>query len=398
MKKILSLLIAGLLLVSLVACGDSEDGDDAKNTVVEKDYVEDEAKTGKFEYDTNEKGELEITRYEPNTVAEVDIILPTEAKDGRLITGIAEGVFKGLSTIKSVTIPSTYEYISDYAFAECNVLETVTIDVKVDEKTNEIIECVESIGVGAFMECPSLKSIKLPSVITVVPEFLFSECSSLESIDLSNVTTIGYGAFAACSSLKKVTLSDNLEYAPKTAFVGCNKLEYTVEDGLCYLGSSTNKNLLLVTPENLNIEKATVSEKTEIIADNAFINCEKLLSIKLSDSIRVINGTAFEGCPNDIYTVYENGRYLGTEANPHMALISIEMPNIEDFKLSKDTKIIADTAFAETKTIRDIDFDGTPEEWKAIIRSATWTHKRTINIYCINSTDPIVEPVDEANN
>lgn len=395
MKKILSLLIAGLLLVSLVACGDSEtDTDtDSKSNVVEKEYVEDEAKTGKFEYDTNEKGELEITRYEANTVNEIDLVLPTEAKDGRLITGIKEGVFKGLSTIKSVKIPSSYEYIGDYAFAGCNILETVTIDVKIDEETGEILECVENIGTGAFMKCTALKSITLPSVVTEIPEHLFSECAALETIDLSNIISIQNGAFTKCSSLKKVTLSDELDYATRKAFLGCDKLEYTVEDGLCYLGSKTNKTLLLVCPESLNIEKATVSANTKIVADNAFINCTDIKSLKLSDSIKIINGTSFESCPDDIYTVYENGKYLGTEENPYMVLISIEMPNVEDFTIHKDTKIITDTALAETATLRDIAFEGTAKDWQAIIRSAEWTNDLTVYIYCDGSSDPIIEPI-----
>ena len=393
MKKILSLLIAGLLLVSLVACGDSETDTDSKSNVVEKEYVEDEKQTGRFEYD-DINGEIILTKYEPyNDMELVDLVLPTEAKDGRLISGIKEGAFSGRSYIKSVKIPSSYEYIGDYAFAGCNILETVTIDVKIDEETGEILECVENIGIGAFMKCTALKSITLPSVVTEIPELLFSECASLETIDLSNVISIQNGAFTKCTSLKKVTLSDELDYATRKAFLGCDKLEYTVEDGLCYLGSKTNKTLLLVCPESLNIEKATVSANTKIVADNAFINCTDIKSLKLSDSIKIINGTSFESCPNDIYTVYENGKYLGTEENPYMVLISIEMPNVEDFTIHKDTKIITDTALAETATVRDIAFEGTAKDWQAIIRSAEWTNDLTVYIYCDGSSDPIIEPI-----
>ncbi len=384
MKKILSLLIAGLLLVSLVACGDSEEEQDTEKNVVKDEYVEDEAKTGKFEYNENEKGELEITKYEANTVDLVDLVLPSEA-EGRNITGIAANVFKGLTTIKSVKIPESYEYIGDYAFAECNNLQTVTMT-----------ENVESIGTGVFMKCTSLKMIKLPAAVTKIPEIAFSECAALESIDLSNVTAIQNGAFTKCTSLKTVTVSDKLEYATKKAFLGCDKIAYTVEDGLCYLGNSANKTLLLVRPMTENIEECTVSKTTKVVADSAFIDCIHLKNIKLSDSVKVINGTSFENCSNDIYTVNENGMYLGTEANPYMVLIKLEMPNVEDFKINKDVKIITATAFAESKSVRDIDFDGTEAAFeKSIIKADGWNNKLALNIFCSDSGNKPLEITKE---
>ena len=152
MKKILSLLIAGLLLVSLVACGDSETDTDSKSNVVEKEYVEDEKQTGRFEYD-DVNGELILTKYEPyNDMELVDLVLPTEAKDGRLISGIKEGAFSGRSYIKSVKIPSSYEYIGDYAFAGCKALETVTFGAGIKKMDEDM-----------FDTSPALKAIYVPA-------------------------------------------------------------------------------------------------------------------------------------------------------------------------------------------------------------------------------------------
>ena len=396
MKKILSLLIAGLLLVSLVACGDSEADKEKNDVVVEKEYVEDEKQTGKFEYEDFD-GKLILTGYDPyNDIDLVDLVLPTEAKDGRLISGIADEMFKGCSVIKSVTIPSTYETIGECAFANCEALTSVKFEIEYDqEDTTRIVSCVESIGDGAFMNCVSLQKIELPAVITEVTKNMFSQCKALKSIDLSNVTTINGGAFTACSSLQTIKLSDKLEYADNLAFYGCTSLKYTVEDGLCYLGNTANKNLLLVHSDSLGITSATVNSKTKVIADHAFLDCESLSSIKLSDSVKVINGTSFEDCSDEIYTVYENGNYLGTEENPYMVLINMVMPNVEDFTIHKDTKIITNTALAKAERLGDIDFDGTVAEWKAIIKADEWTHDLILNVFCDGSTKPITEPAEE---
>ena len=381
MKKILALLIAGLLLVSLVACGDEEEQEETKKeNVVQDEYVEDEEKTGKFEYAENEKGEFEITGYEPNTIKPVDLVLPSKA-EGRNITGIAKNAFDGLDTLVSVTIPESYEYIGDYAFAGCENLKSITMT-----------DNVESIGMGAFMNCGVLNKVKLSSKITKIAEHTFSGCTSLDGIDLSNIITIQNGAFTNCKALKTATVSDKLEYATKKAFMGCDKLNYTEKDGLCYLGNDKNGTILLVTPKTTNIEECAISDTTKVIADHAFINCKDLTSIKLSAAVKVINGTSFEDCPDDIYTVSENGKYLGTEANPYMVLIKLEMPNVEDFKINKDVKIITATAFAESSTARDIDFDGTEAEWDANIAKAEgWNNRLALNIFCSDSDNKPIE-------
>lgn len=378
MKKILSLLIAGLLLTSLVACNDKTTTNDAEKNdeTVVKDYIEDAAKTGKFEYELNDEGDYEITKYEPTTVAQVDLVLPHEA-NGRDIVGIADGVFKSSTTIKSVTIPATYEYIGDAAFADCDLLTAVILP-----------ESITSIGASVFNGCDSLKTITLSSKITEIPEFAFNNCKALTAINLANVKSIQRGAFANCSELVSVIVSNKIEYATKTAFAGCSKLVYNKDGGLCYLGDATNKNVLLVQPESLTVTNCTVNANTKVVADSAFLNCKDLKTINLSPSIKVINGTAFENCSELKYNVIENGCYLGNEANPCMVLIKLEMPNVEDFTLDAATKIITATAFAEAINLEDIGYDATQAYWNAIIKAAEWNHKLALNITC---TDGLIE-------
>lgn len=372
MKKILSLLIAGLLLISFTACSDDKaDKEGANQETVEMNYIEDEAKTGKFRYDTNEQGEYEIISYDPISAEPIDkLVLPTEAND-RNIVGIAPGVFNSSTTIKSVVIPETYQYIGDNAFADCDRLTEITIP-----------ESVETLGKGVFNGCDNLKTVELSTNITAIPDQVFYGCKSLTSVNLENVKSIGKGAFALCSSLQKLSLSDELEYANKTSFAGCDKLTYTKDGGLLYLGNDANATLLLVAPEDLKLSSCAVSATTKVVADEAFMNCNDLNSITLSASIKSINGTAFRDCEDLNYTVSENGRYLGTVENPYMVLISLEMPLVEDFTLHKDAKIITDTAFEEATVLEDIGFAGTIADWNAIIKSSEWSHDVDVNVTC----------------
>lgn len=370
MKRILALLLAALLTLCIVSCGDKNENEDEQQnnntTAVEQNYIEESA--GKFQYALNDEGDYEIVKYEPYSVSPSSITLPKTVND-RDIVGIAENAFKAENSIKSVTVPSTYKYISDYAFYDCDSLTSISLP-----------SGLESIGKGAFESCDVLANFKLPVGVGEISEYAFKDCKSITAMDLSNVKKIYKGAFLNCVALEELTVSDKIEYATKEAFYGCDKLVYNEDADLRYLGNDENKTVLLVTPKTLNVTDCTVSTTTKVVADAAFNNCEYLTKITLSDSVKVINGTSFVGCTELDYNKSENGLYLGTEADPYMVLIGLDIVLVEDFKLNKDTKIIADTAFAECSILKDISFEGTEAEWKAIIKSANWSGDLTLNV------------------
>ena len=381
MKKILALLLAGLTVLCLASCGDKEeekDNNSKDTTQIEQNYVDEAANKGKFEFALNDEGDYEIVKYEPYSVQVVDITLP-EKINNRNVVGIADNAFKAESTIKSVVIPATYTYVGEYAFYDCDALVSITLPAS-----------IETIGKGAFESCDILANFTMSSAVKEIPAYAFKDCKALTTLDLSNVEKIQKGAFLNCEALTSVTVTDKITYATKEAFYGCNKLVYTEVDELLYLGNATNKTVLLVSPKSLNVDTCAVSATTTIVADAAFNNCESLTAITLSDSVKYINGTSFVGCTELNYNKSENGLYLGTAANPYMVLVEVDIKSVEDFKLNKDTKIIADTAFVSCVALTDISFEGTEEQWKNIIKSADWNGDLTVNIVCSDKTITIL--------
>ena len=71
----------------------------------------------------------------------------------------------------SVTIPDCVRTIGDYAFYECNSLETLNLPAG-----------LTSIGDSAFSWCCSLKTLNLPAGLTSVGDSAFYECNSLETL------------------------------------------------------------------------------------------------------------------------------------------------------------------------------------------------------------------------
>jgi len=82
-------------------------------------------------------------------------------------------------------------------------------------------------GVGTFQDCTSLETITLSNKLTVIGNNTFFNCSSLTSITIpDSVTTIGGYAFHGCSSLKSVTLGEGLDNLKNFGvFMGCRSLE-----------------------------------------------------------------------------------------------------------------------------------------------------------------------------
>lgn len=91
-----------------------------------------------------------------------------------------------------------------------------------------------TLDAGAFRNCTSLESVNIPNV-TDIPEYAFSGCNSLSEINLSNVKTIGKSAFSMEGSGGNLT-SINLSSCTS---IGANAFQYCCSE-----------NMLTVTDDN----------------------------------------------------------------------------------------------------------------------------------------------------
>ena len=106
-----------------------------------------------------------------------DMVVPASIEYGGkkyAVTSIGEYAFIRCPLLKSVTLPSSLVKIEDSAFCLCSALESI-----------EIPEGVKEVGV---FNCDNLKSIVLPSTVTIVPLFIIRSCPKMERI-VCNATT-----------------------------------------------------------------------------------------------------------------------------------------------------------------------------------------------------------------
>ena len=238
------------------------------------------------------------------------------------------------SNIESIKLNSSTKTIGEYAFENCENLQTI------DGWDN-----VEVICGHAFSECSNLGEISFPSKLTKIGENGFTNCGKMyiknnlpdsveeignnafekctnfkcidDSLNLSNIKYIGTATFSDCEWLTKVKINSNIESINDRAFQYCKRLENLnlIEcKKLTYIGlnafdgcESYTGSLVIPTNvtsigdccfRNSGIEKVNTNSKINTIPQYAFYGCEDLTHINISSNITTISNDAFNGCEN----------------------------------------------------------------------------------------------------
>ncbi len=121
------------------------------------------------------------------------------------------------------------------------------------------------------------------------------------------VTAIQKKAFSGVNSLQKITIPQSIKKIGENAFWGCDNILQT-ENSITYVDNwvvgynDTDENPLT---------NAVLREQTIGIADNAFENCDTLLSMQFSQSVALLCENIFKGCTAlTTFTVAEENGYF----------------------------------------------------------------------------------------
>ena len=195
---------------------------------------------------------------------ETDISVDNTELEGIPIVGIGENALYNDTKINSLSLPSSIERVKSRAFWKASNLKNVTFADKG--------KGLKTIGMYAFADCSSLESIDLSnSSITEIPENAFSNCTSLKTVKLpSTVTKIADDAFADCKKLEEIQGLSNCKISEigKDAFAGCYNLK------------------------TFDISSATITSLPDTICSNMYA----LTSIHLPKTLTSIGTSALEGC------------------------------------------------------------------------------------------------------
>ncbi len=208
-----------------------------------------------------------------------------QTEDGSIITWTADGdictVTGFASLTPTLTLPSSINgrtvryigstdqdgrFISDepgFTFLGCTTLETVFIP-----------NSVNYIAAGAFKDCANLREVTLPQQPTVIEDEMFSGCKQLKTIHQQRgVDTIGKSAFEGCTSLTDLPLFDSRGTTiADRAFFGCTSLNTQYTFPFTSIGKEAFQHTALTT---VQIDYAAT------IGDGAFKDISTLKSIRM---------------------------------------------------------------------------------------------------------------------
>lgn len=137
--------------------------------------------------------------------------------------------FYGLSIgdawlIREATIPEGTKVIADLALAWTRI------------ETIDLPDTLEKIERSAFCGS-SLKSLKIPSRVTMIEDSMCCRCRELESVQLpEDIKIIPSWCFEGCTNLHSINLPDSVEVIEKGAFAGCNSLPENVKVKILAIG------------------------------------------------------------------------------------------------------------------------------------------------------------------
>ena len=128
---------------------------------------------------------------------EREITIPKTYKNESVV-GIRGDVFKNVSTVEKVNLPSTIVEIRGGAFQNCTSLKEINLPKGIDE-----------IHGSTFEGCTRLEKVEIPEGVTRIGGSAFRDCTSLQEATIpKTVTEIGSSAFRN-TSLSKVCISES---------------------------------------------------------------------------------------------------------------------------------------------------------------------------------------------
>ena len=245
---------------------------------------------------------------------------------GNAVKSIGNYAFYSCQSLNKLDFSkNSVKTIGDYAFTVCKSLESI-----------ELPDSLESIGYGAFSAntngyrgsyvASSLKSVKFGRGLKSIADYAFYENRQLNTVKFTGdaLTSIGYWSFCNIA-ITELDLSGTDASINMYAFPHCTSLETVKLSGVKTIGSNAFD--YCTSLENVNI-----GNDVERIASNSFYYNTNLKQLVLGKGLNSIDSTAFSGYKD--LTVY---CYEGTYGHEYAK----SMSNV-DIKFIRDNYYVVD--------------------------------------------------------
>lgn len=210
------------------------------------------------------------------------------------LISIGSEAFAG-SGIESVNIPSSVSILESGVFANCSDLGAVYISDLAQwcgfsfSSTDAPLKTAK-----LYLNGKLVTSVTIPSGVTDIGAYVFSGASSITSVDLNEVISVGAGAFTHCINLKTIDLS-NVQNIDGYAFA------YTA------------------------ITALDIPDTVTVISTEAFYRCEALESVDLGQ-VQIIQSYAFAYTAISVLDLPDAVRSIGNNAFENCKIVELIVP------------------------------------------------------------------------
>ncbi|MBP5560353.1 MAG: leucine-rich repeat protein [Muribaculaceae bacterium] len=214
------------------------------------------------------------------------------------VTEIGQYAFSNTG-LTSVTVPAALTLMGDNAFSDCAALTTVNWNA------TSCKDNTDNTGYTRFTDCTSLKSFVFGSSVKRIPSELCYNLSGLTSVTIPNaVTEIGQFAFSYCAGLTTVTMGTGVKTIGNGAFKECtalNKVNTTDMAAWCGIAFGDNYSNPLNHAKNLylsgtKVTNLTIPSTVTGIKAYTFYNCTSMTKVTVPSSVTSIAASSFTGC------------------------------------------------------------------------------------------------------
>ena len=225
------------------------------------------------------------------------------------LTKIEKSAFENTTSLRSVDF-STVSNATGITIAQQAFMNSGLTSVNLGN-IDSTGKSVVSLAMNVFKGCKNLTSVIIPDNFAKAANLssgIFSDCTSLTTVNWESQLPIPSGTFKGCTSLKNVTINDGVTAIGQSAFMGCSSLEsITLPTGLTLLGRTSGNPS--ITDKSEVFSGCTSLKSIELpvgitwLGWDLFRNCENLTTVKFNAAVTVFGKGVFAGSPKVTFEI-----------------------------------------------------------------------------------------------
>lgn len=263
--------------------------------------------------------------------------------------------FSGAGYLKYVYMPDSVTTILGGALSSSSISY-------IDWSSN-----LERLEDGCLTNVSNLLTLQVPASVTYIGSGCFGNAGNnyADPISLTfpdTITYIGSGAYSGCNNITEVNMNASIDLTssimPSTDAARTIRIGPAVKSIQSGYAQSNNAEVIYIDDENTNIaqippgcfsgcsklKSVKLNNSVNLINSGAFSGCDKLSSVSLPSQLKVIDSGAFQSCTSlKKIDIPEGVTHIGSSAFAYTALSKLTLPStvkyVGDTILGNDDKL-----------------------------------------------------------